>query len=105
MVKTTLQKIILALNLGCLACYGLAALVVLAPLRELLRASGFFAGYEIIALFFLGLGIAGLLAQIAGVLSIVHLVRSKRWSWDLALSILTWFVIPSALTAWFRLGA
>lgn len=100
MVKTTLPKYILALNLGSLSCYGLTALAVLTPLRKVFQTNGFFSGYESIAVLVVGLGAAGILAQAAGVLSLVHLVRARRWSWELTLSVLTVVVLPGALAVW-----
>lgn len=105
MVKTTLQKIILALNLGSLACYGLTSLVLLTPLHDLFKISGFFSGFEAIGILMLGLGAAGTFAQVAGVLSLVHLIRTRRWTWDLTLSMLTAVLLPVALGVWFFVSA
>jgi len=105
MLETTFQKIILALNLGSLACYGLTLLVLVTPLRRLFETSGFFSGYESIGILMLGLGAAGTLAQVAGVLSLVHLIRTRRWTWDLSLSMLTAVLLPVVLGAWFFVSA
>ncbi len=97
-MRTPLQTILLMLNLACLACYGAAALVFMEPFRKYLEGSAF--GYGNLLASIVALGTAGLLSSAVGGLSIFHLVRERRWTWDLSLSVLNCALIPGLVLAW-----
>ncbi len=88
------------LNLASLGAYGGTLVVVFTPLMNLFRTSGFFSGYEPLGVLIVGGGLGGTLAQAAAILTLLHLIRERRWTWDLSLTLVTAVLLPAALVGW-----
>ncbi|MCU0655239.1 MAG: hypothetical protein MUF64_08110 [Polyangiaceae bacterium] len=101
MAPSKLRIAILALNLQSLLAYGLTMLTTLPPFQDSVQAS--FFGYGHVWALMIGLGTGSALAFAGGVLTVIHLTRARRWSWDLLLTGVTCFVAPALVVLSFFL--
>jgi hypothetical protein len=95
MFRSKLQYVILGLNLKYLLVVALTLLILSPPFRASIEGAAF--GYGVIWVMILSLSVLGSLSTMIGVLTVTHLVKSRRWSWDLLLSVLTCGVIPALI--------